>query len=446
MATAFRASSVLATGTRTASAVPVPAGVAANDVVIVHLYFEDSTPTVTPPAGFTELTFTTAPVTTANGIQRQRVFWKRATGADTGTYSFTHTSAITEGIGSAYTGCATTGTPVEVLASAVDSSASVLSPPAVSGTASLAGELLVYAVTAYNFGNNLTTPSTFSSVNTWGPGLASYKVQAAAGATGSVQAAGSGSASNFTVTLIGLLPPVTAPAGTISADLTGSGTLTATATPALARAGALTGSGALTATTAPALARTGALSGSGTLTATVAPALARSVALSGSGTLTAAAVPSLTRAVNLTGSGTLTATANGVSVPAGTVSAALSGTGDLTATTSFTVPVSVTVNASLTGEGALTATVTQTVPVWRLNTPTSEVTFRFAGGMNIAQTYGRSMWRINGQWSVGMSPAAELIAQADRFYAGGRLHTLSLDERDELVAAGFGDYITQEIL
>src|SRR4051812_32069845 len=84
-------------GTRTTSAVPVPAGVASGKVVLVHLYTEISS-AITPPTGFTELTFSPTPQTSGpHPLTRQRVFWKRATGADTGTYSFTHASSYTSG-------------------------------------------------------------------------------------------------------------------------------------------------------------------------------------------------------------------------------------------------------------------------------------------------------------------------------------------------------------
>jgi hypothetical protein len=79
--------------TRTNSVIPVPSGVIAGQVVLVHLYIE-STTTVTPPSGFTEIAFAPAVFTTGT-VQGQRVYWKRATGADSGTYTFTHASAYT---------------------------------------------------------------------------------------------------------------------------------------------------------------------------------------------------------------------------------------------------------------------------------------------------------------------------------------------------------------
>src|SRR4051794_13761058 len=103
----------LAGGTRTTSAVPVPSGVASGHVVLVHLYIEVAS-AVTPPAGFTELVFSPSPFTTGS-VSGQRIFWKRASGADSGTYSFTHASAWTSGVAVRHTGAIGSGTPVEVL-------------------------------------------------------------------------------------------------------------------------------------------------------------------------------------------------------------------------------------------------------------------------------------------------------------------------------------------
>lgn len=249
-APAFGTSSSLAYSAtaRTTSSVPVPASVAANDVIIVHLYQEDAAPTVTPPTGFTEVTFTTAPQTTGS-VLRLRVFWKRATGADTGTYAFTHTSNITEAQAARFTGCITSGTPLEVLGSAVDNSGTTNPTAAITGTTGGADRLLVWGSAQYASAATVTAPTGFTLVQDGSDLSTAYKAQATAGSTGSV--AGTMSLGSVNAdTLIGLLPitgttltgveataTAAAPAGTVSADNTQTG-VTATAT-AAAPAGSL---------------------------------------------------------------------------------------------------------------------------------------------------------------------------------------------------------------
>lgn len=70
----------------TSRAPAVPAGAQADDVAIVFLDLWQTATTITPPAGFTLLTG--FPTTGGSGV-RNYVYWKRLTGADTGTYSFT---------------------------------------------------------------------------------------------------------------------------------------------------------------------------------------------------------------------------------------------------------------------------------------------------------------------------------------------------------------------
>lgn len=78
----------LAGASAATAAVPVPAGMAAGHIVLVGIY-KESTAVVTPPDGtWTELT----PVNAATD-HSGHLFWKRATGADSGTYSFSWTGA-----------------------------------------------------------------------------------------------------------------------------------------------------------------------------------------------------------------------------------------------------------------------------------------------------------------------------------------------------------------
>lgn len=91
MAVGYRSSS--ATGASDAQdagkSIAVPAGAAAGDVALIaiEIWLDTSTdPVVTWPAGFTQKIYYES---TTDGFQRVLVAWKRLTGADSGTYTYT---------------------------------------------------------------------------------------------------------------------------------------------------------------------------------------------------------------------------------------------------------------------------------------------------------------------------------------------------------------------
>lgn len=79
-------------------------------------------------------------------------------------------------------------------------------------------------------------------------------------------------------------------------------------------------------------------------------------------------------------------------------------------------------------------------------TPTQDVYFHLVPGTRLVgvHSYGLSVWRIGGVWSQGLTPDAATVAAADRFYGGGRIHSLTADERADLIAGGYGAYISEE--
>ena len=94
MAITYRSSSTTGTGVNVTSRAPtVPSGAAAGDVVIVVLnrWLGGSNPAVTMPAGFTKLAFQALSSDSAGKID---VFWKRLTGADAGSYTFSWTGSM----------------------------------------------------------------------------------------------------------------------------------------------------------------------------------------------------------------------------------------------------------------------------------------------------------------------------------------------------------------
>ncbi len=203
---------------RTTSNIPAPAGVAANDVVLVFLYTEASAQTtMTSPAGagFTPITFNPVPRTTTSGaVTYTNWFWKRATGADSGNYTFTHNSMPTEGIAFRITGCATTGTPIEVLNSAVREGSGTTSV-AVSGTTSGANRLLFWSVASWSQINPTfpTTPApAWARVFDGNDSGIAWKTQATTGGTGTLTA--THESGNSAAALFGLIPKSISPSAT----------------------------------------------------------------------------------------------------------------------------------------------------------------------------------------------------------------------------------------
>lgn len=95
-------------GSRTSVAIPVPAGVASGDIVVVGVY-KENTATITAPSGFTLKASDTTNAATQGALW---VYWKRLTAADTGTYSFSWTGAsYAGGHAAAGRGAVATGDP-----------------------------------------------------------------------------------------------------------------------------------------------------------------------------------------------------------------------------------------------------------------------------------------------------------------------------------------------
>lgn len=142
-------------GSTTAN-VPVPSGVASGHIIVVAFYVE-TTQTVTAPSGFTQCANSPAVVTGASAHDL-RVFWKRATGADSGTYAFTIAAGVAWRVAIAMrvTGCIATGDPWDVTTSAIKTANTTGATPAVSVTTTGANRLLVWI--ASSFVTNTCTP------------------------------------------------------------------------------------------------------------------------------------------------------------------------------------------------------------------------------------------------------------------------------------------------
>lgn len=209
----FRAAGAMNNTVSTTASFAVPAGVAADDIIVIPIYV-DSTNTITGmPTDFTEAP--SSPLAYgAGGVQSNvHVVWKRATGADVGTYDFTfNTSTYRAGMAHAYSSCVASGNPWDTLAgvpaasTAVDNGVGTVTPP-VSFTTTGAGRKLVFVGTDWS-GGLWTPPTGFTERMDAGDHVHTLADmdQAAAGSSGSVTATcvGSNKRSAWLGALIGV--------------------------------------------------------------------------------------------------------------------------------------------------------------------------------------------------------------------------------------------------
>jgi len=187
MAIAFRSSSNTGNDVSATSAAPaVPTGATTNDIVVVVLSRWTADSAITAPSGFTDWGTTYPAGTGGNTNANLHIFWKRLTGADSGTYSFSWTNntgnSWTHGHAFCFSGCVTSGTPIE----AVNNWA---------GTAGSIGSISVTTTTqpgliwsVYNDTNGTHTPPTgYTEVIDFDSGSAAYLVP---GTTGTQTASG----------------------------------------------------------------------------------------------------------------------------------------------------------------------------------------------------------------------------------------------------------------
>jgi hypothetical protein len=165
----------------------VPASVAANDIIVIPIFIDNASVTISVMAtGFEHAE--NSPVTCAN--HSLAVVWKRASGADAGTYDFT-LSASTYRAGAAirYTGADTSGSPWDTPSDSAFEDTNDTTTPAVDVTTAGANRLLIFAGTLWA-GGAWTPPTGFTERIDTGDRVHTLadKEQAVAGASGSVQA------------------------------------------------------------------------------------------------------------------------------------------------------------------------------------------------------------------------------------------------------------------
>lgn len=186
MAVAFRSSSSTGNAQSVASIAPaVPTGAAVDDIAVVFLgqWASGATPTITPPAGFTQKGATWS---SGDGLAKNSVWWKRLTAADTGTYSFSWTGGgfWTTAEVALFSGCATSGDPWDAVATPVTGTFGSITSMSVTMTDAAGG--LFWCV--YNDSNGTHTPPTsFTELDDVDSASCAYRIP---GSSGSQSASG----------------------------------------------------------------------------------------------------------------------------------------------------------------------------------------------------------------------------------------------------------------
>ncbi len=182
----------------TSVSVPVPAGAAANDTVVVIASVDNNTATISPPSGGSWTALDQKQQNSPDG-QSSAVFWKRLTAADTGTYTFTSTMSAWFDVATIdFTGANTTNPPTISTANINTSlNASPITVTA-NGLTIASGDALMYVGAMDSNGQYASgwgTPAGFTdgplepaSGTSWTQIYTATKTGAAAGATGNVSA------------------------------------------------------------------------------------------------------------------------------------------------------------------------------------------------------------------------------------------------------------------
>ncbi len=338
---------------RTSSIIPVPANIAANDIVLVMLYTETAVPTITLTAsttGFAPLSFSPVPGTTTSGsINHQSWFWRRATGPESTNYTFSHNSVKTEGIAFRVTGAQATGTPVELYnttGSAVREG-NATATVAVSGTTGGDNRLLIWGATTWET-VTITAPTNWTRQFAGSDSAFAWKTQPVAGPTGSISGTQSVTG-NSTAVVFGILPAIVAVIGDLTATAAASTSIGATTIDRVATLAATSASS--TALGAPTFTRPA----TSTATAASTAAIGSTAFVKVERALTATAAA--TTAVRAANTSRVTATAATSTVLTGDVGAIRS-----TATAAVVITGKLLITRTLASTAAARTTVNPSVP------------------------------------------------------------------------------------
>jgi hypothetical protein len=154
-------------GSRTNTTITAPSDITDNDILIATLFVGRYTSnggavSVTPPSGWTLVDYTS--VVDASGdvfAGRMYVYWKRAS-SESGDYTFGHPSAFSQGIISRYSGCATSGSPIDVYSKAQMSAPGSTTTTAPSITTTASKDLLVWLSHDWEGTGSISPPAGFT--------------------------------------------------------------------------------------------------------------------------------------------------------------------------------------------------------------------------------------------------------------------------------------------
>jgi hypothetical protein len=372
-------------GTASTLNVAVPSGVVADSVVTVTAFLDSTTTVTAAPSGFTQCTASPADIAANHRLVK---YWKRATGADSGTYDFTLSgSAYRNAVAERYSGCVTTGDPWDASPTSATDATNGTVTPSVNITTAGADRLVVWSGSDWA-GGTWTPPTGFTERVDQGDGLISVatKTQAVAGATGGVT--GTCTGSDKRTAWMGALIPAGAgtitvsPSGIASTAVLGAPVVSVgavTVSPGGITPGSAVGAPTLSQVVAPTGVASTAALGSPTLTRgaiTVTPSGVASTAAVGSPVLTAGGLvvqPSGVASTAAVGSPTVTANSTTVS-PTGVASTAQPGTPSLTFG-----PITITLSGVGSTGAVGSPTVTVTFNGWRLVPPSVTHLFSIRG-------------------------------------------------------------------
>lgn len=250
MAVAVRSFTSTTYASRTNTTLAAPSGLADNDILLAGIFVGKSgtAPSVAAPSGFTALTGSPTSVTDAYGFNgKLNVFWKRAA-SESGSYTFSHSSASSQGLLLAISGAVTSGSPID--ASSNNTGLGQTST-ATGVTTTVPNDLLLYIAHDWEGAGALSPPSGFTEI--FDSLIYSARMsQATAGASGSkTQTNGNLYGEPWAAWLIAIKPPSAA----VSVNITGASVsaLAGTVTTKVDDSVSLTGASAsaIAGTTAP---------------------------------------------------------------------------------------------------------------------------------------------------------------------------------------------------
>lgn len=182
--------------TSAAPAPAVPASVAAGDFIVIYMFVDDTATITGLPAGFVHATGSPISVAAGAGFGEHYFVkvWKRATGADAGTYAFTLSASVFAFAQAVrYTSVVASGNPFDEEVWTRIGPPPSATVPGLSVTSLGPDRLLIYGASNHNGdAGTWSAPSTFTQRSSGGAGVTNIEVSdkalAVAGGSGTVAA------------------------------------------------------------------------------------------------------------------------------------------------------------------------------------------------------------------------------------------------------------------